>query len=352
MSERFGLKKSLLLLLFYGAASPVGAQTPQMSWNVFSSAEFVVHESGSPSAFQIGAVDLFFRGNVTDRIRVVSENVLELDNGTMVFDLERIYVEFEPFNRFRISAGRTHLPLGYYSTAFHHGTLFQLTTHRPRLLRFEDDDGILPAHSVGLGISYAQNVTAGLQLDWTLSIGNGRGAESKEVLTNYDLNDFKSIVGRCGLELDSIPGLETGLSFFWDRISSASRGPNTLSEDYDEMIAGLYIAYRDYPWDVILEAYWLQHTGVTTGTHRAIFGGFLQIGYEIIDRLVPYTRFEFVQSGSNFEYFENNAAANKYSEFVAGIRYRLASTAVIKLEYELDIVSKKSTGLLQAAFGI
>src|SRR5205823_6307665 len=45
---------------------------------------------------------------------------------------------------------RFHTPLGYWNTAFHHGQQLQTSVLRPQMIDFEDNGGVIPAHTVGV----------------------------------------------------------------------------------------------------------------------------------------------------------------------------------------------------------
>ena len=107
---------------------------------------------GGNSTFALGIMDLFVTSQISEKFSYLSEIGFEADpssNGIGV-DLERAQITFMQGPRFSLSAGRTHAMLGYYNTAFHHGTWFQTAIDRPRIFEFEDSGGPLPIHNVGV----------------------------------------------------------------------------------------------------------------------------------------------------------------------------------------------------------
>ena len=137
-----------LLALTAGAGSELQAQT---LWGIYSDANFRSStDTDVLPHFAIGGVDFFVVSRLGDRARVLSENVLEVLDDGVVFDLERIHIEYDLTDRLSLRAGRMHIPLGYFSEAYHHGTLFSVATERPLLLGFEDEGGVLPAHIIGV----------------------------------------------------------------------------------------------------------------------------------------------------------------------------------------------------------
>jgi hypothetical protein len=103
------------------------------------------------NAFQFGEFDLFMSSKLSNTISFVSEAVFGSDASNFWgIDIERAQLTYKANERFQLSAGRMHTAIGYYNTAYHHGTWFQTTTGRPYMFYYEDSGGILPVHIVGV----------------------------------------------------------------------------------------------------------------------------------------------------------------------------------------------------------
>ena len=130
---------------------------------------------GGNDTFTLGIMDLFVTSQITPQWSYLSEIGFQADtnsNGIGV-DLERTQVSYKPNQIFSMNIGRSHAMLGYYNTAFHHGTWFQTTINRPRFFEFEDQGGPLPIHNVGVEAMGA--VPSGkLGLHWFGEVGNGK----------------------------------------------------------------------------------------------------------------------------------------------------------------------------------
>src|SRR5437870_7988114 len=117
--------------------------------------------------------------------------------------------------------------LGYYNTAFHHGTWFQTAVGRPFFLDFEDGGGIIAAHNVGASIHGA--IPSGKWgLGYIFEVGNGRsyvppGQEENLVLNVKDDNDYKAFNLAFISKPDWLSGLQFGAGLYSDTLS-----PSTL----------------------------------------------------------------------------------------------------------------------------
>jgi hypothetical protein len=112
---------------------------------------------GNPStpahnSFQAGEFDLFITSKLSDNLSFIAEVLLGPDN-TNVFgpDIERYQLTYKANPYFSASVGRFHTSIGYYNTAYHHGTWFSTAEGRPIMYLFEDSGGILPVHMVAGG---------------------------------------------------------------------------------------------------------------------------------------------------------------------------------------------------------
>jgi hypothetical protein len=103
------------------------------------------------NTFEIGEFDLFLSSRLSKQVSFLSEVVIGADQTNYWgLDIERMEITYKPSHYLEISGDRYHTPIGYYNTAFHHGTWFQTATGRPFMYFFEDSGGILPVHSVGV----------------------------------------------------------------------------------------------------------------------------------------------------------------------------------------------------------
>jgi hypothetical protein len=295
------------------------------------------------SAFTIGELGLQITAHLAPGLVGRMESALSYNDqyGTDI-DMERVYLEYRITN-WIISAGRTHAELGYWNNAFHHGRWLQLTIARPRVLRFEDDGGMLPIHHVGVTIEHAP--ARGEQgLDVVLAVGNGHGPTLLGIQTNADDNEFKSLLMRVGGVGFAHGTLRFGVNAMVDRISAETFGmppmpvypllPNTSML---EMITGVYFALRSERLLVFSETYNVLHQG--GGKSWDTTDGFVVAGMRF-DKLIPYGQLEVRRGDGATDPFYNPdpmAAPEaqgpvNFVEGIAGLHYDLNPWSAIKLE--------------------
>jgi hypothetical protein len=330
---------------------------PSLHWQLFADVNLSASNAkGSHPSFNIGGVDFFITGVISSYMRLLSENMLEFGmNGEAGLDLERIYLELDLTSWLSIRAGRDHIALGRYMTAFHHALLFQLTTERPHLLAFEDDGGFFAAHQIGVEALGKFALGDAVVLRYTLGVGNGRGHITDDVLSSFDRNGFKSITARVTIEPLAVDGLELGISGYLDRIPGGYVDPTTqtvlIPEDISELIGAAHAVYLSYPFDASVEAYVLNHRGRTTHDSTNLVGGFAQFGVSFGD-FTPYARYEHVQRSAGDVFYNASGVVTRIDELRLGVRYSFNAQAVLKLEYIGDFENNLHAAQLQAAFGI
>jgi hypothetical protein len=215
--------------------------------------------------FAIGELDLYIVSGLSDHLSFLGELVFELDSqDEFVVDVERLFLKYTFSDRAWLSFGRRHTPLGYWNETFHHGRYLEPTVERPSALRFEDDGGILPVHTVGLaagGRVFAR--TWGL--DYVGGLGNGRGVNREDVQSARDVNDTKAAYLKLSVTRFANSQLQFGPMIYVDDIPGDPMIPGRMDE-LDERILGLHFHYRSRKWELFSEYYNIRHDDVVGGT--------------------------------------------------------------------------------------
>jgi hypothetical protein len=261
---------------------------PEMLLRAFGSVDWAATDRPDiPSSFTLGQFDLFVTASLNDRVSVLAEIVLEASgaNTQVVTDLERLQLTFRVADYLQLSAGRYHTGIGFYNTAFHHGSYFETPIGRPRVFEFEDEGGVLPIHEVGLSARGAVPNT-GAALQYLAEVGNGRtwtaaGDEGSEA---RDQNGAKSTNLGVSLRPESWLGLEVGASFYRDRV----RDPN--GADLGLRIPAAYAVYRTRTAEVMAE--WVRVSYRTaSGATSSSDGAYVQAS-NAWGKVRPYYRFD------------------------------------------------------------
>jgi hypothetical protein len=214
----------------------------------------------------------------------------------------------------------------------------QLTINRPRVLRFEDEGGMLPIHQVGATVVYGpRRGDAGLELG--LGIGNGHGRVLEAIQTGGDNNRAKSLLLRVGAVGIGHPALRFGINLGLDSIAPEPATVRPLAPDTSilELITGVYLALRGEHAIVFSETYNVMHRAM--GTSWQVTDGFVLAGYRL-GRFIPFGQIEARRGDGASDPFYNPAAAINsetippvdYIEGIAGLHFDLNTWSAFKLE--------------------
>lgn len=348
---------TLAAVLSVGLLLPRIGRAQQQStirMNLYSDVSATADTTDEPWAFKVGGVDFFTTSRVNEHINLVSENVLEIlgEDGT-VFDLERLFVDIGPSPAFMVRIGREHMPVGFYAQNFHHALLFQLATSRPLVLGFEDEGGVLPAHTIGAIVHGRLFEDSPVVIGYDVGISNGRGQFADDVLSVFDRNDAKSWSARLTAMPNAINGLQIGISGVYDVIPDGfvdHHGDVVVTEELRELIGCAHVVYRSYPVDLVAEGYVVRHTGLDTGTTWGMVGGFVQLGVEI-GKVTPFGRVDHLSRDAADPWFDASHAPVEALQLHLGTRYALTANVVAKLEGVHDHVANEQSITGQLAFG-
>jgi hypothetical protein len=247
--------------------------------------------------------------------------------------MERLQIGYTFSDNFTAWMGRFHTPYGYWNTAFHHGTQIQTAT-RPRFVDFEDNGGILPAHTVGLwGVGHV-NTGGGSRFQYDAWIGNG----SRIVDGVIDFNAYRddnrntAVGGNVGYRFGgAAEGLLVGLHGFREEVDVYA-GDEKLARTRLGVAGGYFYLDRSN-WEGIGEYYHFSNADLSggTGTHSS-WAAFLQLGYTLNDVWTPYYRWEKAKLDQTDAYFAYQESGRPYTRNVVGIRYLLNPSTALQLE--------------------
>lgn len=307
---------------------------PEMLVRAFGSVDWGATElPGTPNSFALGQFDLFVTASLNDRVSVLAEIVMEASSADtrVVTDLERLQLTFDVNEHLQLSAGRYHTGIGFYNTAFHHGSYFETPIGRPRVFAFEDEGGVLPVHEIGLSARGMVPKT-GRALHYLAEIGNGRtwttekGSDETAQKTQEppdDQNESKSTNVGLSLQPERWRGVEIGTSFYRDAIPIAS------APDVNHRIAAAYAVYRTTTAEVMAE--WLRLSYRTAdGRVSRSRGGYLQASRRW-GKTRPYYRFDRLDVSPGTPFIEDRGS---FQGHVVGLRVDPAMWIGLKAQYE------------------
>lgn len=288
---------------------------------------------GGNSTFALGLMDLFVTSKVSRKFSYLSEIGFEADAGTngVGVDLERAQMTFVASPSFSLTAGRTHAMMGYYNTAFHHGTWFQTTIDRPRFFQFEDSGGPLPIHNVGVSaVGKLPGEKLGLHL--FAEVGNGKqtyslaaGTTPANVLADHT---GKSTNFGAYIRPDRFGGLQAG--FNWYQAALVPTQVPGASPYYHQNIYVAHVIYIRPNFEFMAEDGEIRDLARGSRRPQYTSGGYAQISRAFGD-LRPYVRYQWMNP--NFS-DPNNAWAGRWVGPNAGVRWDVNTFVAFKTEYD------------------
>ena len=282
--------------------------------------------------FNVGNLDFYMAPRLGDRTRALFELNTEVSSeGTVDVDLERAQIGYQFDDRATVWMGRFHTPYGYVNTALHHGSWINNSLRRPRFLNFEDNGGIVPAHTVGLWLTGSNRTGSGKVL-YDAYVGN-----SQQILGGVldmrnagNAHGNLSAGGRLGYQFDA--GAAEGLTLGVHAFSSRITDDTPLAGVTRVRVYGGYAVYDTDQWENIAEIYLFddQDLNGTSGTQRSN-AGFLQLGYRA-PWGVPYARYERAALSQTDPYFFALESGASYHRVALGARFDLDLKSAVKLE--------------------
>lgn len=320
------------------------------------------HSSNDPNGrkggFALGNLDLYMTPDLGDRVKGIAELVFEMgENGVLNTDLERLQLGYTFSDALTAWAGRFHTPYGYWNTAFHHGAQIQTSLLRPRFIAFEDQGGILPAHTVGLLASGGVRLGSG-KLQYDAYYGNGSRIVERELDFNAfkDDNANKAVGGNVRYAFGgALEGLTLGLHGLSEQVNTFEANKVKFSTKLN-VYGGFAFLDKD-DWEVISEYYRFRNDDLSgnSGTH-ASWAGFAQVGRLLGGRWTPYYRFEKAVLDQGDNYFASLDSGRSYKRNALGVRYDVNPQAALKLELnqttEQQTVSDQKSNEARVQFAV
>jgi hypothetical protein len=308
----------------------------------FSDVNFRSAASGMNNAFSLGQFDLFITSRINDRTGVLAELVTESDEenrfGT---EIERLLFQHSVNEYLNVSLGRYHTALGFYSTAYHHGTWLQTATGRPFLFSFEDEGGILPIHNVGVSLN-GRIPGAPSSVKYVLEVGNGRSHSMGEPVQNaVDDNGSKAVNAGIVVKPESMPGFQAGFNLYFDRLKSAS------SQKIGQAILAGHAVYVSGKFEWLNEGVVIRNQSMGTTYSTPAF--YTQIARQW-GSVKPYLRYEWLHAPSAEPIYGDLGLRRGLA---LGVRYDINDSACIKLQYDhvqQTGLPRAQTITLQSAF--
>jgi hypothetical protein len=285
--------------------------------------------------FNLGSLDFYLAPSFGGGFRGLAELIFETGSqGGLATDLERLQVGYDVNDLLTLWVGRFHTPYGYWNNAFHHGAQIQTSILRPRFIAFEDNGGVLPAHSVGIWGTGKTDIAIGkltyngyVANSQTIELQNGAGSGVLSPNTGGTPNGRATLGGSLGIRFDgALKGLETGAHWLRSTIDDDAA---VINRTRVSMFGG-YLVYDEGDWEIIGETY--QFRNRSAGKSFTSNASFLQVG-RVVGTFTIFGRAEKARLDQADPYFQQQESGRSYSRVSSGIKFDLTPSAALKFEF-------------------
>ncbi|GHA78872.1 hypothetical protein [Cognatilysobacter bugurensis] len=280
------------------AASPAWAAEPQFDFLLFPAVSW--HEtdvgSGSPgSASGFAATLDLFATVESERVRFLGEWFLTENSK----EIQRLQLGWRFSGGDTLWAGRFHTPIGYWNTAYHHGTYLQTSISRPGIEEFEGGHGPLPTHFTGLLWEGSAELATGAM---HYSLAAGLGPRLADRLDAHDVAHPDSGHGsgaivnvnwRPALFVSDQVGMFLGSTRLRGHADGHAHDHAPAGEHtFEQHIAGAYTNWTRGPLRITSTLAHVRGSFEHGGPSESFSTAYVQVEWSASQRLTPYARVE------------------------------------------------------------
>lgn len=357
MNYRF-LKTTLVLLatLVFAAADGraqnydeiISSGTDGAEFNImgFGDISYISRDGNNNDGFVIGQAVAHLSAYLGGSLGIFSEISATGRDSEYSMEVERLIVKYDFSDQLKVSAGRYHTPIGYWNSAFHHGSWLQTTTSRPEMVKFGSK--LLPIHFVGL---LAEGSLPGNQvgLSYKVGLGNGRHANIGRAGDAGDINGDKAWIAQVQIAPQGSHGLAAGIGYYSDEVTPGDRPP------IKEGTISAFAAWTRESPEIIIEYMLSDHESLLDSTNSGdVSAWYAQFAYRLKgDRSLwkPYARLEDTDVDSTDPLLFDQAL--DYDARILGVRWDFNPHAALKFEYrneEFDNGGREDNFRVQLSF--
>jgi hypothetical protein len=272
-------------------------------------------------------------------------------------EIQRAWIEYQPFDFMSIRGGQWLTPYGYWNDD--HGSPTIIAAHKP----FPIGDMFFPERQTGLNV-HGKYFFGSTALGYSLTLSNGRGPYD----AMRDLDNNKAVGGRLFVETSVLGNLTVGVDAYRGRFTASTKRYTvdnsgaepeaviyrTIDQAYDELSLGADLRWN---WnDLHLQGEIMTNEAAFDDAYRPPasgfdprptfaadyrrVGGYLLLGYRTpLANLMPYVIAEHSS-------YTNTDLAPPVWAYTAGLNLRPTPNVVLKAELAIaDFQGTGSTGL-------
>jgi hypothetical protein len=305
-------------------AQQVEVHYPSLQIRGFADVDFAATDQhGTTSGFNMGQFVLHLASPLSRKVSYFGEVTFNAQPTGYTVEVERSIIRYDYNDHFKLSFGRYHTPVGYWNTAFHHGSWLQTTISRPEMVRFGGT--FIPTHFVGLLAE--GNIPSGWAgLAYSFGVGNGRSSIVSRAGDAGDVNNNRAWVANIFSRPTKFYGLQFGASVYRDKITL------TDGRSFREWISAAHLVWAKENPEILAEFANVHHRQVLTDLVSNSQAFYVQLGYRLPwfeKTLKPYYRFEYIHTPLSDQILNSGDLTGS----TVGLRYDISSYAAFKSEY-------------------
>jgi hypothetical protein len=312
----------------------------------FGDISYISRDGTDQDGFVIGQAVAHLSASLGDSLGVFGEFSATARDSEYSFGVERFIVKYDFSDTFKLSGGRYHTPIGYWNSAFHHGSWLQTTTSRPEMVKFGSK--LVPIHFVGVLLE--GNIPAtDLGLNYKVGFGNGRHSNIAQAGDAGDINGSKAWMLQLNSRPRNIYGLDFGLGFYNDEIELSP------APDVKESSVSAYAAWTKESPEIIIEYLHSEHEEVIDSSVSGdVDAWYAQFAYRLKgkhDQWKPYVRLEKQEIDATDPLLGSEGLNQEAG--ILGVRWDFNPYAALKAEYrneEFDNGGRENNFRVQVSF--
>lgn len=320
----------LLVLIL---ATPLKAETsgdfllfPALAWRSTSGSDAPHYP---PEDRWVPSLNLFATADM-ERFRFLGEWFLTEDSQ----EFQRLQLGWRWSEDDTLWLGRFHTPIGYWNSAYHHGTYLQTSISRPGIVEFEGGHGPLPTHLAGLLAEGSTEVGDGA-VHYSLGVGAGPLLNSK--LNPFDVasrdDHRRSHNGGTVVNVNWRPVAHSRDMF---GLFAARTTIGDSTDEFDRTQQTLYGIYTNWHWGKLrLLGAWFQVSNTFKGIaapRERFASAYLQAEYALAARTTAFSRFETTANARADSLYLGRFESFVTQRLMGGIRYELSHRQALTAE--------------------
>lgn len=275
-------------------------------------------------------VDFFYTADY-HHWRLLSEFLVSDDER----DLERFIIgRVSPGGR-QMWLGRNHSDIDQWNRLFHRETYLQTTIHRPGIIEFEDEGGVLPTHITGISVEDNWNAEVH-DLIFRFTIGLGPTLKGQELFpydllklnaNSHDLAFTAMVSDPAVTDNFKDSGIFLGYAIIPSQENNIEKVKQTVLGAYTNYNTSLKMVWRASAFYIVDDA------SLIGGAKQndSFVSAYLQPEYNLNMRWTLYGRLE-LNSGTKDDVYVQQIPSFISNRTLVGVRYQMESSQVIKLE--------------------